>query len=95
MNNRKIAWALILLLCATALFSGTLLILHAGHSCHQTTCPICIVLTHSDETLLYAAAMLYSIGLCIDAGAKFSFDLSENRVVSDWTPVRRKVKLQD
>jgi len=95
MKKRKIAWMLIMLLCLMALFSGALLILHADHDCHRTACPICIILPRSGETFLYAAAMLYSIGLCIDVSRKFGFDLPENRFVPDWTPVHRKVKLQD
>ena len=95
MKNRKIAWTLILLLCATTLLSGTLLILHADHGCHQTACPICTALARSVETFLRAAAMLASIGLYIDVSCKFGFEAPENRFVPDWTPVRRKVKLQN
>lgn len=95
MKNRRIAWLLILLLCATAVLSGTLLILHADHSCHQTACPICTALTRSFESFLRAAAALALISLYTDLSRSFGFGLSENRFVPDWTPVRRKVKLLD
>ena len=93
MKNRKIAWLLLLLLCATALLSGTLLILHADHVCHQTACPICTALTQSFESFLCLTAVTVTTGLYRDVSRSFGFGSPESRFIPDWTPVRRKVKL--
>lgn len=93
MKNRKIAWLLLLLLCLTALLSGTLLILHSDHGCQQTACPICMALTRSFESFLCATAVLAITGLYRDLSRSFGFGSPESRFIPDWTPVRRKVKL--
>ncbi|MBQ8313777.1 MAG: hypothetical protein IJX84_11325 [Clostridia bacterium] len=92
MKHRRIAFALALLLGATALLSGTLLILHDGHECHQTACPLCTGLIQGLE-LLRMLAILAGVGLLISMRSLASSCLSENRYLPDWTPVRRKVKL--
>ena len=95
MKQRRIAAALILLLCVTALLSGALLILHSGHECHPATCLVCTVLTRSTETLSCLLFLCMGIGLLFDAGKYRLLCISENRVVPGWTLVHRKVKLQD
>ena len=95
MKQRRIATALVLLFCATALLSGALLILHTGHDCHQVICPICTMLTRNTESFL--CLLLTCVGMCylFDVGKYRLLYVSENRFVPDWTLVRRKVKLQD
>ena len=95
MKQRRIAAALILLLCATALLSGALLILHSGHDCHQATCPVCTILTRNTESFLCLLLACIGMGLLFDVSKYRLLCISENRVVPDWTLVHRKVKLQD
>ena len=95
MKQRRIAAALILLLCATALLSGALLILYSGHECHQATCPVCTVLTRNTESFLCLLLACIGMGLPFDVNKNRLLFISENRVVPEWTLVHRKVKLQD
>jgi len=95
MKQRRIAAALILILCAAALLSGALLILHSGHDCHQATCPVCMILTRSTESFLCLLLACIGTELFLDVGQYHLLCISENRFVPDWTLVHRKVKLQD
>ena len=95
MKQRRIAAAMILLLCVTALLSGALLILHTGHDCHQATCPVCTILTRNTESFLCLLPACMGMGLLFDVGKYRLLCISENRLVPDWTLVHRKVKLQD
>lgn len=95
MKQRKIAIALVILLCASVLLSGTLLILHTGHECHRASCPVCAALARSMEAILGLLAALMVLGLFTNPNRRCLCVSPENRFVPDWTPVRRKVKLQD
>ncbi len=95
MKRRKIAWMLILLLCAMALLSGALLILYADHECRQVTCPVCIILARNTESFLSLLIASASIGLLGGLDKYCVYMSPENRFIPDWTLVRRKVKLQD
>lgn len=95
MKQRRIALALILLLCLSALLSGALLILHSNHLCHQNTCSVCMMLVRSSETFMYFAFALAGIGMIVDSGMRNANASRENRFSSDGTLVRLKVKLQN
>lgn len=96
MKRRKLARALILLLCIAVLLSGTLLILHTRHNhIHRVAeCSICMALERRAEASLCSLSMLTLFGL-IGSLSLCAFGLGENRFLPDWTPVRRKVKLLD
>jgi len=95
MKQRRIALALILLLCATALLSGTLLVLHADHACHPASCPVCMNLARDTDSFLCLMAAFAGMGLFLSLHRQSLYPSAENRYVPDWTLVRRKVKLQD
>lgn len=91
MTRRKIAWSMVLLLCAAVFLSGTLLILHPDHECCQTTCAVCTALERRSEILcLLATVMLGGLLLMLYQRAPLQ---GENQFLPDWTPVRGKVKL--
>ncbi len=95
MKQRKIAIALILLLCITALLSGTHLILHTGDHSHPATCLVCAMLARNTETYLCLVLAVAGIGLI---GSSDKNDLNsekENRLISDWTLVHRKIRMQN
>lgn len=96
MKRRRLARALIMLLCIAVLLSGTLLILHTRHDhMHRVAeCPVCMALERRAEASLCILSMLAIFGM-IGSLALCGFNLGENRFLPDWTPVRRKVKLLD
>lgn len=93
MKRNKLTMAIVLLLGVAWLLSGTLLVLHADHTCQETTCPICLILARSVETFLLAIAVLVAAGLLADMSAGRCYGPPENRFVPEWTLVQRKVKL--
>lgn len=95
MKQRRIAISLLVLLCATALLSGSLLILHAEHQCNQDTCLVCAILEHNAEFSLSLLLVFASIGFLEKTEKRWMYAFSENLFMPDWTPVRQKVKLQD
>ena len=95
MKQRRMATALILLMIASALLSGALLILYSGHECHHAYCPVCTILDRSTDTFLCLLLVCMGMGLLFDVGKYRLLCISENRVVPGWTLVHRKVKLQD
>ncbi|MCI6374620.1 MAG: hypothetical protein MR821_04940 [Clostridiales bacterium] len=95
MKRRRIAWALILLLCAAALLSGSLLVLHTGRGCHASACPICMMLARRAGQLPFLLIAFAGAGLFGKLYRGRLYALPENQSVPDWTPVRRKVKLLD
>ena len=95
MKQRRIAIALVFFLCAAALLSGTLLVLHTDHECHQETCTLCMILARNTETFLCLLIAFAGMGLLGGQG-KHCLDAPRgNRFIPDWTLVCRKVKLQD
>lgn len=95
MKQRRFAFALALFLCAAALLSGALLVLHADHSCHPASCTVCTNLARDAESFLCLMAAFAGMGLLIALNKHCLCASAENRYVPDWTLVRRKVKLQD
>lgn len=95
MKQRRVAIALILLLCATALLTGTLLILHADHVCHQIVCPICAILTRDTDPFMCLFIAFAGAGLLSASNMHYFYSPAEDQFVPVWTPIRRKVKLQD
>ena len=95
MKLRRIAVVLIVLLCASALLTGTLLILHGDHTCHESTCTICMAMAQRMEHILGALAILTAFGLLGDLTLWRLGLPAENRYVPGWTLVQRKVKLLD
>lgn len=95
MKQRGIAFTLTLLLIATALLSGALLILHPSHECHQAACPVCALLERGAESFLCLLIGFAGLGLLSEAGRRCLCLSPENRFLPDRTPVRLKVKLQD
>ena len=95
MKQRRFALALALFLCAAALLSGTLLVLHAEHGCRAASCSVCAGLSRNDESFLCLMTAFAGAGLMIALSKHCLCALAENRYVPDWTLVRRKVKLQD
>ncbi len=95
MKQRKIALALILLLCASALLSGALLILHAEHICQSATCSVCMMLTRNSATFLCFMLACAGIGLIANGDKRYLNSAQENRLISDWTLVRRKIRMQN
>ena len=93
MKQRRMAQALVLLLCVSAFLSGALLILHSGHDCHQAACPVCAIWTRGTESFLCLLFACTGMGL-VSCAAKYRLLFtSENRFSSDGTLVHRKVKL--
>lgn len=94
MKHSKITVIVALLLCALLLLSGTLLVLHADHTCTGSTCAICPILARCMEIMLCAAVLSVGNFMCIaESGRRYA--PSENRFEVEWTPVRQKVKLLD
>lgn len=94
MKQRRIAWALLLLMCASALLSGALLILYGHHECLHEACTVCAVLEKSRQAELMALALLTAVCLMrmLRTG---SVAPAENQFIPDWTPVQLKVKMLD
>lgn len=93
MKHSKWAATLAIVLCAAALLSGTLLVLHADHACCGDSCRICPVLARCLDVILGMIAVISLTGILTSTGAGRQFRFLENRFVPDWTLVRLKVKL--
>ena len=93
MKHNKGTAALALLMCAAFLLSGTLLVLHADHACHECTCAICPILARCMEIFLGVLAVFAATGFLGDIGIGRCYGPPENRTVPEWTLVQRKVKL--
>lgn len=93
MKRNALTMAIVLLLGITWLLSGTLLVLHADHTCQDMTCPICTIIARSAESFLLAITILVTAGLLTDMSAGHCYGPPENRFVPEWTLVQRKVKL--
>lgn len=95
MNRRILAALLAVLLCMTALLSGALLILHKDHGCINEACAVCMLLERGAEILqgLFLVCLAVSATVRNENGCLFAS--LENQRLPDWTPVRRKVKMQD
>jgi len=85
--------ALAVLLCGVLLLSGTLLVLHSGHSCQDTSCTLCPIIDGFIKMLLGAIASAASLGLVHRIRAGRCYGPPENRYEPEWTLVQQKVKL--
>lgn len=93
MNCRRVSGALALMMILLTVISGTLLVLHAEHDCHEAKCPTCMVLARTVENLLSLTALAGSAWLFMIAVSSGNAAPPEDRLMPVWTPVRRKVKL--
>ena len=95
MTKRKLALALTLFLCLSALLSGALLILHTDHACQSAVCSVCLMLARNTETFLCLFTALAVFGLIGNSEKIILNSTVGNRLASDGTLVHRKVKLQN
>ena len=94
MTRRRIALSILLVLCAAVFVSGTLLILHPAHDCPQAVCPVCMALARRTEMECCLLAALSAGGMLLLLSRVEPLPLhAENQFLTDWTPVRKKVKL--
>lgn len=93
MKQSTLKATLALLLCGVMLLSGTLLVLHSGHACQETSCPVCPVI---DSFIRLLMGVIAAVSWSLTAGYLLCRQYSrppENRFVPEWTLVQRKVKL--